>query len=582
MTKDTAPVDPGLPFRPETEEHFKDNAKYLSWYLALPLQAAQECLSRVYGYEDLHELQAALAKPGKMSPSLLEWKRREAREQRTVEVVKRFIAERFSGIRNHEGRLEMLPRLGLFDDPEVSRSTHRTLKRLLGKRKGGDLAWPTPAMKKWLDDQFAHPFEFDASPLQPLKDFATGLGNSEPADPLEMLRVQRGYAEPHVYYLTAPVITDAHPDLPVEFDRGMFYDLYDLDAEKVEYLCGETFHEMLVEVWLPKYLGDKVEEFLSGLDEVEGEDWEEAALAPIPDGRKLRDQWFASVRYETAKWHITYSNPHEVIIEGIRCPVELASDKAESLCVAIKFGVSSGTEGHWNDVKDFQILQYTASFWIGSGNKRKPIGLMRGHYVVPFRNGYRVSPDNFHYFMDADSAALNDVWKVLVFDYFPSQGLESIDEYFEDRHGGAIATVNIELLPEYRGHRLTPHLLNLFSLAIKGHPYSAWTMRWAAPYADDEYEDDDESDFYVDRLGISLSEPSVFVFPIEGTRPERLELNPFDMLRGISSPAKVHVAKKDSKVEKQRESLAHYLKSIEKAVEGADIVFYNPWDYPIT
>lgn len=54
---------PASPYRPESADHFKELAKNVAWLFALPLQETQECLSRIYGYENLYELQANSKSP---------------------------------------------------------------------------------------------------------------------------------------------------------------------------------------------------------------------------------------------------------------------------------------------------------------------------------------------------------------------------------------------------------------------------------------------------------------------------------------------------------------------------------------
>lgn len=60
-------------FRPVSRDDFSRYAKALSWLIEEPLQKSQQLLARIYGYADVHELYAVLAKPGAPGPFGDDW-----------------------------------------------------------------------------------------------------------------------------------------------------------------------------------------------------------------------------------------------------------------------------------------------------------------------------------------------------------------------------------------------------------------------------------------------------------------------------------------------------------------------------
>lgn len=55
-------------FLPPSPKEFAERARHVCWLLEEPLQRCQELLARIYGYGDLHELQAAMARGDEPGP----------------------------------------------------------------------------------------------------------------------------------------------------------------------------------------------------------------------------------------------------------------------------------------------------------------------------------------------------------------------------------------------------------------------------------------------------------------------------------------------------------------------------------
>lgn len=598
MMTPAEPVDAGLPYRPESAEHFKELAKNVAWLFALPLQETQECLSRIYGYENLHELQANLEKPGEPGPYPWDWRRKEARTDRCREMLLDSLAGHYPDANRFLDRIEMLNDMGVFEPREVSQDFFRVLKKRLGKDKGGSQAWPTPALKEWLDGLFAINGTFDLEPLKALKLYAGDAFSSQPADPESMLQSLRSYLEPMVFLRTAPVMRDPHPDLPSDWrDILSFLDGYPSAylGSDFETFAKNLFEEELHETVLPKYLGEGIENFYVEAGKDFGNDtngWDARMLSVIPDGQKLVDQWKAALHFELAKDLQQRQIPKEVIAHWISTRDTPLSQWGDTLAVFIHLEADQVSGIESEEMEDMSIWGYCTSFWLYQANSGEytPVGVMRGRYIVPHKGRFHVSSNNFQYVLDAHSAMLNDVWKVLQFEYFPRLGFNSVEEFCKcedsDDNGTGIVVANIELLPEFRGHRITPHLINLFTSAIEEHPGTAWTTDWQHPFIDDDFDygmDDnliESSGRHAQKLGYEIPKPGVFVFPVEGT-PRKNETLSIANLLLTTSPQKVSGQKKDPEIEARRKSLTNYFTSLDEETD-ADIVVYNPWDYPTT
>jgi hypothetical protein len=113
-----------LQFRPESLKDFSQRSRRLSKWLGLPYQRAQELLSRIYGYSNLHDLQAHLQRPGAPGPFDFADRPLPDREVR----IARLIAE-CKGIEEREltRRDRAVVSMGLFCPPGLHRSKFKLL-----------------------------------------------------------------------------------------------------------------------------------------------------------------------------------------------------------------------------------------------------------------------------------------------------------------------------------------------------------------------------------------------------------------------------------------------------------------------
>lgn len=209
------------------------------------------------------------------------------------------------------------------------------------------------------------------------------------------------------------------------------------------------------------------------------------------------------------------------------------------------------------------------------------VGTATGKYIPMFRDDTFLG-EAFFDVMDAHSAMLNDVWKVIIADFLPAQGIESIEELAEDLGlavAPGIAVPMLYVAPEFRGKGVSFCLLEGCA--------ELTTHSWMYSYLEEtnlrgveHFEDDDlfEKGFEVD--GFHFAPMVLFVMQVEGTRPENVRVNP--LLAGHLGKAPSPIAL-DSAVERRRVKLERHFERIRRAAEGSwHLVSYNPWDYPTT
>ena len=578
-----------LPFRPDSVGHFKEVARNVAWYLALPLQAAQELLSRIYGYEGLHELQKAQARDGEPGPYSLGGEH-PIRCERSLAITYEFLGKRLQEQERDQlaERIEMLTDLGIFKDRETCRARFKLLKRRIGSEKGGSPEWPTEDLEEWFEASFYLEEDFNSTALEKLRLAAPELWDGASVEPFDALECLKDYLFPLVYLRTGPIFSDPHPDLPkiwAEFLYGAEVSYQDFRFEALDEISNEAFTEYLLNEVLPRYphqaIGQASETSgKSGIDDPSGEAPSVMRyLDDVPEGAKLRIQWAAGFKRAAARLHAERAFPQEVL----RWDRYLVIDEGEHpkhIEVLIHFAVSEWSSEIYHDMRGMNLWTYCASFWVEERGNHTPLGLMRGRYISPVNGAYRASNSEFKYFMDADSDALSDVWKVLEYEYFREKGWASVEEFVENSEEIGIATATLELLPKYRGRGLTPELLELFADAIGNHPFSGYACLCLDPYLEPDDEDNNAFENYAARTRVDLPAPKVFLLPIEGAQQGELTSslrNP--VIR--EAPIRTSESRDNSAIERRRRSLVRYFTSIKDKV-AFDIVTYNPLDYPIT
>ncbi len=141
-------------FRPVSMSDFLTYAKSMAWLCELPLQRAQEMLSRIYGYSGLHELQQTMKRPGEAGPFMHQWSQ-DALIPSTVGGQMYFSDPDLGGNRLYRmwdivaaekgfdrgslpARLLRVTDLLLFDPPAQQREAYRQLRAILDVIDGNE------------------------------------------------------------------------------------------------------------------------------------------------------------------------------------------------------------------------------------------------------------------------------------------------------------------------------------------------------------------------------------------------------------------------------------------------------------
>ena len=566
-----------LPFYPASVADFKARAKNLAWYLSLPLQLAQETLSRIYGFENQHELQAGLAKDIEPGPFYEHYVRDEnwvPRQQRALSILKSELFAAFESFDGWEKRRDNLFQLCLFDRPGDHRDAVRTLKAYLGSGKNGQ-SWPSEALASHQRSLYELETDFDAAELAKFR-----LADISSDTPHSMLERLVNVRESRLYLRTCPVITSPDPRLPLPSQTLIFWDELPsrLLSREVDMEIQYAFINFALE-------SDLATEPPSDSDEPD--DDLRYIVDQIPDGQNLFWQWQCRARYELAKSLVEFSPPFEML---------------EDSCLVVENDGPLASYGDWlhayigiepyegsfqfHEIENMSILNYTCVFAASKRNSNSsvPVAVMKGFLIVPYLGQWAINKTDFHYWMDAASADHLDLWKVLQFEAFPALGYSSIEDFTEDRPDEIISTANIEILPALRGSGLSARFISLFQEVLSNAPWSAWAYNWhnLMP-ADWEDLDLDDGGTHLEEIGLNFGKPSLFVFPIAGPEQIQPELRPENFSRVRNTPAKVSKSSriKDPKSELRQQKLSAHFMGLREEI-GADLFVYDPNEFPVS
>ena len=206
-----------------------------------------------------------------------------------------------------------------------------------------------------------------------------------------------------------------------------------------------------------------------------------------------------------------------------------------------------------------QIWDYQVTVLIREGNTKRLLSVMRGKYIVPTRG--RKSPDAEYFMlaMDEQSDDCNTAWKAITYEYFPKKGYQDICDYYRKEMVASFVTMELEVVSDYQENRLSAELITLFHESIleyiSGEQLKAWS-------------DQPKIDL--------LTEAAVYLFPVYGT-PHNKTVHREHAFK----PDKVNRPLHDVDKERRYTQLKSYFMSLKKTIP-ADIVVYDPWQYPIT
>jgi len=388
-----------------------------------------------------------------------------------------------------------------------------------------------------------------------------------------------------MFYLRSHAPSTPHPDLP-QVEPEYFGGASDYTPSDEE-LSDWWGHHIECELF-PKYAGPSVPAPLTDEEsEILWEFWRAPSasvaenhviLRTIPDVVNLAQQWKAHHVEAYARMNVSESPTYTVLVNETSLPSGVAwASPYDRISCSLAFKRSEGVELDEDD--NLSLWEYSACFMLTGGRtaRAKPIALMVGTHIVPFSmraEEFEATGSGFFAdMMDAHSAMLNDVWKVLEFKYFPDAGYEDVNDFAWENMGGAFTVASLEIEPDLRGEGLAPLLLNLFITTVDGFPSTELDEGWESACGLPEDEDAEGS-------SMTLGRPVVLIFPVPGTEPQRKVITPESLLL-VHSPEKVDLPDKDPDAERRKQKLSTHFLSMADEVK-ADIVVYDPWEYPMT
>lgn len=592
MTRITQEEEAARPFRPVSASAFTSYAKSLASLVNEPYQRCLEALARIYGYSGHHEIQVVLAEHARAGVFdgelryVVDCEIRAARAERTFRVLSELVGPAVSP---HEAdRLHLAEHLGLFMRPTDHRRRVRVVNAALPLVEAG---WGALSAIRLIEGYspeayFKASFKLDSQLLQTF--------DMKVAPLAEAMEAMRCYRAPELYLLDREVdekTAKVFAERGIDFEPSGDYSR----PEEFLYAAAEDFDfgQYVIEVLYPEHAGKEVDESLLEDDELldalhsfpDKPDPEVAAHHPIlmaiPDICELARGWTTFSRARAARAFIDARTPQALLFH--ESTLRLAGD-AESKCFCtVRLSESHGSA----EFEDMMLWDYQCTIWVEPTDDGPwvPAAVMTGILIDPYRNRYLVDPENFKWQMDAHSAFLNDVWKVLQFEYFEPNGYASITDYAQAHPWRSFATMNVEVAPAFRGRDLLTCLVQTFVDAA-AESCNQFDLNW--------------QDIHEDGLGecepeFAITPPGVLIFPVEGSRPASNEV-PWGNVLLAGSPRKVSQKDiaVDPKVEDTRCKLEARFRSLSGRVilsdplsggeeeEPVDILVYNPWDYPIT
>lgn len=582
-----------FPFRPPSLNDFARCAKSLKQVIDLPLQKCQELLARIYGYSGAHELRQALASPGDVgvfddSPGDIPWKDQQEMKRARFLRIEEILIPALSVRPNAVDAARLCQHAGLFSRPTVNREKMADILNALPLVR--DRAWPADAAVEWVRGYLTD-WTVDFAPMESMV-----CVEGSPYDPRRMVARQRAYREPTLFLKAFANRDEPIPILPA------------LDSLPWDEYARESCYPD--ERWqkdLPDW-GEYVINVLRphlGLAEASGTEEEIEVLYDFQSNPSETDA-------RTNPWLKDISNIVEIARQWERaCFAALAQAIVDyrqktgaysMLKLADRTLISEdGQPDGWlecfvdltlkDEMVEFNSLSayhYNAVFLHGydrSGGK--VVGTMSGLLVVPFKGRTCPGDDDFMWAMDSMSAFANDVWKVIVFDYFKKRGYRSVEHFLHEHgFGNNFVTVEVEIAPNFRGTGLLEQMLSLFCSAIDDGVMTQYDRGWREFPSTDigpvGYDDGDNDE--------DLGTVAAIIFPVEGTQPPQpLQLSMMD-LGHIGSPKKVRI-KPDPVIEARRQKLEkHFLglqgKITHEDYDGqdaiVDVLVYDPWSFPLT
>lgn len=555
-----ADISPAGRFVPASLHDFDVYAKNLSWILNTPLSKARQTLAALYGYGSEHELRQTLKKdhvPGVFSaaPSIPPFLRNQVllsgadhlapghptcknRVLRTWQTMADLEVERDRdlGFLCRSAVIEA----GFFCSPKVHRVLFEQVKQgLTAVRSKEPTAASAFLQEHWpvgfwtlLEILYPEDQNLDESAFDE-KDFFSVIV------PTKAIREMWGYKAPLIYSTIVENLLGGEPapwiyEEPIrarECGPDAPYALFDFDVFEANGDCPQAISALL----------DKLSEADAEAlcIAIEHGNFDLRAHPFLRDvlsepeienlSSQLRQERFRQLRSLSAAARQSAQSGVAEVLHAVTAwsPAADAGDDASRLeCyVAVQYADSG-----WEARDQMQCLRYDATFFrrtTGSASSRThtatPVGAILGHLLVPFGPKYQVHPETWFEVLDGASQQLNDVWKVLQSDYFPSKGVHDISEFSRRFDYRTIAVAEPILLPGHGEQGLESAMFDLLAGAFDDDYESSTlddTWFWHARSLAGKDLDPDRYPYgYVpDRLKIPLGKPQVFIVPVCGAK----------------------------------------------------------------
>lgn len=609
---------------------FTRYARDLGEMLEQPLQAAQQLLAKLYGYADLHELKISLSVAGEAGPY------EDKVELEVPDCLKELFYDEFGSAAPREllaildekmmqraqrtwsllveqcGLQRSLPRAnpahalvaagGFFSSPSAHRAAMSRVRLALAQPSEDDFGidvtnWPWARLAlrtsvayaiSWVGQIDVGKINKEAPDRGPSHEDTPGWAPG--ADAFVAVAEQAAkllarYVEDDLDTRDSPI----HPWVPILMKRFSSHSFYDGPPTVESLLLGGEEYIAADEIIASLRPGLDAEPDHE-VDPVAAERWFEELtvfsaspsevlakshplLKCIPDAVGFVEDWRWTCFIERMK--DAQLSRKEVYIFDV--PAHGPGRARRVVVSLIEDGESAGGEFH-----PLHYYRYGALI-CERASESKPwmaFGALHGMHIE-IAEGDLIGDTDLMWGLDAHSAMLNDVWKVLQFevalDYGRTSFTELIYEDIEwDKRGVSVVTAH--LLKARRGKGELAPMLDSFADAMRNGEMVSELCTPTSGFEIDPFDEPPEdADFYPRRL----KAPFLLVCPIEGSRPPPRVLSPAQVML-VSSPRKVNIseADKDAAAEVRREALTVHFGALD--LKSVALVVYNPWDYPIT
>jgi hypothetical protein len=225
-----------------------------------------------------------------------------------------------------------------------------------------------------------------------------------------------------------------------------------------------------------------------------------------------------------------------------------------------------------------QCWEYSAQIILRNPKKdQNPIlALSHGNYIVPFLNNTVSQDSEFFYTLDAQSAHLNVIAKVILNEVLPSLEVNDLFEW-ANKEGNCTGVLcpYIEIHPEFRKKGLLDPILNCMIVTIARS--NAGTLVTHSLPCPEKFMDKQNEQW--------LGEPAALLFEVDGSRQGQLS-TPFEPYADLVAEMNVNYGKKefvgewDVEAEKRKSKLTKHFNDLYIDYSYVHIEVYDPEEYP--